>query len=108
MRGRFWCKFRFWCGQNLWVMGVYGILEVWVKRGSTVVPGCVICLFSLVLVSISRNEWDMAKIITHAHSVTSSLLSRNGILNIPHQTPMCILRKCTTSFIGLDRTLWNS
>jgi hypothetical protein len=37
MRGRFWCKFRFLCGQNLWVMGVYGILEVWVKRGSTVV-----------------------------------------------------------------------
>jgi hypothetical protein len=36
MRGRFWCKFRFRCGQNLWVMGVYRILEVWVKRGSTV------------------------------------------------------------------------
>jgi len=38
MRGRFWCKFRFRCGKNLWVMEVYGILEVWVKRGSTVDP----------------------------------------------------------------------
>ena len=65
------------------------------------VPGRVICFFPLVL------ERDMAKIITHAHSVTS-LLSRNGMLNIPHQTPMYILRKCTTSFIGFDRTLWNS
>jgi len=36
MRGQFWCKFQFGVGQNLWVMGGYGILGVWVKRGSTV------------------------------------------------------------------------
>ena len=36
MRGQFWCKFQFGVGRNLWVMGGYGILGVWVKRGSTV------------------------------------------------------------------------
>ncbi|KAF8808164.1 hypothetical protein BYT27DRAFT_7098689, partial [Phlegmacium glaucopus] len=37
MRGQFWCKFRFGARQNLWVMGGYGLVEVWGKRGSTVV-----------------------------------------------------------------------
>jgi len=36
MRGQFWCKFQFGVSRNLWVMGGYGILGVWVKRGSTV------------------------------------------------------------------------
>ncbi|KAF8811961.1 hypothetical protein BYT27DRAFT_7088348, partial [Phlegmacium glaucopus] len=30
MRGQFWCKFRFGARQNLWVMGGYGLVEVWV------------------------------------------------------------------------------
>ena len=37
MRGQFWCKFGFRSNQNVWVMRVYGLREVWVKRGSTVV-----------------------------------------------------------------------
>jgi hypothetical protein len=36
MRGRFWCKFGFGSRKNLWVMGGYGLQEVWVMRGSTV------------------------------------------------------------------------
>jgi len=36
MRGQFWCRFQFGVDRNLWVMGGYGILGVWVKRGSTV------------------------------------------------------------------------
>ena len=38
MRGQFWCKFGFRSNQNVWVMRVYGLREVWVKRGSTVIP----------------------------------------------------------------------
>ena len=34
MRGQFWCKFRF--SRKVWVMRGYGLREVWVKRGSTV------------------------------------------------------------------------
>ena len=39
MRGQFWCKFRFGAAKTYGLWGVYGILEVWVKRGSTVVLG---------------------------------------------------------------------
>jgi len=38
MRGQFWCRFQFGVDRNLWVMGGYGILGVWVKKGLTVVP----------------------------------------------------------------------
>ena len=42
MRGQFWCKFGFCSSRKVWVMrGMgyegYGLREVWVKRGSTVV-----------------------------------------------------------------------
>jgi len=42
MRGRFWCTFRFRCGQNISVMEVYCILEVWVKRGFDCTCECLI------------------------------------------------------------------
>ncbi len=37
IRGKFWSKFQFGSTQNPSVMGVYGLLDVWVKRGSTVI-----------------------------------------------------------------------
>ena len=37
MRGQFWCKFGFCSSRKVWFMRGYGLREVWVKRGSTVV-----------------------------------------------------------------------
>jgi hypothetical protein len=38
MRGQFWCIFGFTgsSSQKVWVMRVYGLREVWIKRGLTV------------------------------------------------------------------------
>jgi hypothetical protein len=36
MRGQIWCIFGFSSSQKVWLMRVYGLREVWVKRGLTV------------------------------------------------------------------------
>jgi hypothetical protein len=38
MRGQIWCIFGFSSSQKVWLMRVYGLREVWVKRGLTVAP----------------------------------------------------------------------
>jgi hypothetical protein len=36
MRGQIWCIFGFSSSQKVWLMRVYGLREVWIKRGLTV------------------------------------------------------------------------
>ena len=65
MRGQFWCKFGFCSNQNVWVMRVYGLREVWVKRGSTVCPKAKVLSSA---VSNSNNDFFLSNISAAAVS----------------------------------------